>query len=300
MELVKGHLILWNIKNFKLDKESFEADLAALECPEYAPKNEHKTALRRAVCETLKIEESDKKSLKKFYKRFDDGGRFAVITPQEILDSYNKADLVFDKELIVHLNKTTGALTFDNPSHPIATKIKDEYAIAKQTIDVAQFRQTLLSVLREKCYGIAVRKAGGIYYVATGDLEKFDIIRKIFAKYPENCHLEEIPVFNNEATDKTISAAIVDDILSELQDFKKELDERKANGEKLTSRLLKSRKGDVVELMSKAKHHAGDLKDKVYELDTLLKSVTKVLDSAKDAVTAERPFDLLEAMNQLV
>jgi len=292
MTKLKGHIIFWEISEFTTELGEIERVLKniGVNPEDYLPRNDYKSSLLRGLKVTLKKDKDDDR----FYRRLDDkptGVKFAVIVPKEFWVGSTLTDIEFKKEVLIELDKTTGKVTYDHES-AFSDSVNDAYREAKQHLDAKQFRSLLLKLLKEECRGVALRKAGGVYYVSEADLPKLDKLRQLFEAFKKDARLEEIPIFNDASTEQAIEHAVTDDLLTELEMLRAEMIDKK-----MTDVILRNRREAINQLIERVNHHRDDLRSQHVTLDNKFSEMKGLIDKA--LVTSDDTFDLGAALAAL-
>lgn len=358
----KGYYVWWDVKSLDIPKRQMEKDLAKHGLEDLVPRNDYKTAMRRALRFLLKNDKTDEGGkTDRFYRRSDEETctKFYVVVPKWVYDAEGISDVSYERELIVRVDKDSGKVTFgapadpamlnlsvkeleispraknflgaalgktatlrdlltlndivfrstrnlksevdaalakldlqrgakapltwgDSTDHALAGKLLERYREAQKYIDADQFRKIILRTLREHCYGVGLRRQGGVYYVPESQEASLEKLRKIFATLEAHgCRLFETPVRDDESTNKAVEWAINDDITDGIQDIVEEVLKTEKDG-KLTERNLMGSMRKADHILKTIRVHEKDLAGKCEALRAKAKLLETILVKKKD------------------
>ena len=290
MRNLKGNLVYWEISDFTVGKDELATMLAPHGFEDYIPRNDYRSAAVRALHKLLKGDES-------FYKQFGNKAEsvsFAVIVPEEIL-GINAVQLKTETKVNICVGKTDGRVSFDVHT-ALNDRFLDLYAEARPTIGAGQFRTIVLDVLKKQCAGVAMRRSGGIYYVPQAFFPQLEKLKAVFALFPNNCSIYEVPIYDDASTQNALEVAIKEDILGDLESMLAELKQHKGD---LTGRILENRQKEVQEMIKRVRIHAEDMRS---EADTVMERLDNVHKEFGDAINLtmeKKPFNLREILETL-
>lgn len=290
-----GNLIYWSIDKVTLNKDDLAGILKDLGLSEdLIPRNDHKTALIRALRDITKGDE-------RFYRRFHDSKesvRFAIILPEETQTTAVDYDIDFKKEVILTLYKDSGRVKAD-VEHPMLQPILDNYEANRLNLDANQLRSVILKIVRNDCLGVSMRKQGGIYFIDQKNQKQMAKLAGLFERLGGDNILSQVPIYDDKSTQDALELAINDDIISELQTIIEEIEIKLENGG-ISAKVLEGRKEEATNLMNKIIHHEANLRNKANELRSKTEQFQKALESSLDvALNIVKPFDLSEALRAL-
>lgn len=294
---MRGTLVWWKFRSFAIDRDKFErlmskfGDLHVqppkktykaknisepLTYLDLLPKNSYKNALLRALRALLKNDE-------RFYKRLRDVAdsvTIPVILPVEVFDAKVLADIEFQREVVITLDKSDGSLSFNRK-----TKFNDElvekYKELQKTMDAEQLSNILINIVRTQCYGVSIKL--GVYYVPEAHSDQLKVLEKICASFKEHeIELFQIPVYSDPESKKAIQAAVEDDMLDRLEVMKEDYAKLVRTG-KLSRDLRGNRLSEMNSLVQRMEIYKKDLSSKA-------KAIELRLDSFKNKISKYNKF----------
>lgn len=252
--ITKGIFLYWEMSEVKTNK----AKLEELGFGDFVPRNDHKTALIKALKDYTKGNE-------KLYRRFNDIGdtvSFSVFIEQTSAD-----DLDLRKEITIKLDKKTGVLTGAIP------EIEAKYRSEMTTIDSTQLRQLILKALRANSHAISMRSGGGVYFVDQRFDQTLGPIRELFNNI-EGAKLYQVPIYNEAATLEAIEDATASEIFSDIETMILDVT-REFNNGNLTEKRLTSKIKETEAILEKVKLHEGNLRSRAADVSARVKSLQK-------------------------
>jgi len=276
----KGELIFWEISDFNVDEKELEKRLKDVDLTVTIPKNKYRAIMLRTLRTLLRGNE-------RFYRKFKDTPNscsFAVIDPIEAGD-----DIEFKKEFIVSLDKLTGEVKF-SVKGAFQNEILKTYKATQGTIDAGQFRTMVLEVVKWTCFGISMRKGGGIYFIDKKFAGTKEKIEKLFSAFPENTRLHTVPIYDDAATEEAVEHAAADDIFTEIEELLADMS-AKADGGNFSRKVLEGRKEEAKRIYEKISVHEANLRTKADDVRKKLATISK----AMEAVTGKIEDGIFEA-----
>lgn len=278
---MRGTLVWWRFDSFMTDRNELEKRLEKLGAlknqPEkkafkgkknssprtfvdLLPRNSYKSALLRSLRQLLRGDD-------RFYKKLKDvkeSVTVPVILPIEIIKEHVVSDIKFEREVTVVLDKKTGKLSF-NQETPFNTVIEEEYKKMMKLFDTEQLSALLTHIVKEECFGVSIKL--GVYYIPEMHLEKLEILQRIVNYFePDQIELFQVPVYNDQATQRAVQAAIEDDMLDKIDKLKEEFAKLTRSG-KLSRELRGNRLTEIMSLIKRARTYKKDLASKAASID---------------------------------
>jgi len=285
-----GDLIYWSIEDLETTKEK----LHEMGFESYIPRNDYRSAMIKTLRRVLKGDD-------RFYRKFKDhneGVFFAVVQPVVNEEDY---DIDFKREVVIRLDKKTGSVEYrnkENASEEFMERIQLEYEHAQITIDSTQFRKIITDVIKKDCFGVSLRKSGGIYFID----EKFDSTREklqeLFSAFPGQATLSSVPIYNDKGTEDALEEATSKDIFSDIEIIINELKEKTDAGD-ITARIIEHRQVEADKVFEKIQVHEKHLRLKAETVKTRLMSVQRLLKDAIDEATVTSPEAFMSELKKL-
>jgi len=276
----KGELIFWSITDFNVETAELERRLKAVDLEVTIPRNKYRAIMLRTLRTLLRGNE-------RFYRKFRDtvnSCSFAVIDPIEADD-----DIEFKKEFIVSLDKISGEVKFSTKGL-FQSEILKTYKATQGTIDAGQFRTMVLEVVKKTCYGISMRRGGGIYFIDKRFAGTKEKLEKLFSAFPENTRLLSVPIYDDSATEEALEHAASDDIFSEIEELLADMS-AKVEGGNFSRKVLEGRKEEAKRIFEKIQVHEVNLRSKADDVKKKLTNISK----AMEAVTGKIEEGIFEA-----
>lgn len=284
----KGDLIFWEINDLTTTKET----LAALGFDKFVPRNDFKSAMIKALKKVTKGND-------RLYRRFNDKAAevsFAIFE-QRISDS----EIVLDREITITVDKKSGSLStkaeYDGPFYQA---IRDSYLAEGKTIDSSQFRSLVLKVVQSECYGIPMRKGGGVYFIKASFDELQKRLNKLFDAFPQNTKLSRVPIYSDASTLDALESAASSDLFGEIDSLVNDINKRFELGT-ITRRQLDGSHERIQAIVKKTEIHADTLRAKASSIKVKLEIAKKAVKSVADRVSAGiiEPKDFMKALSEL-
>ena len=288
----KGDLVFWEISDFKTTKEKLES----LGFGDFVPRNDHRATMIKALKTVTRGNE-------KLYRKFND--RSDLVHFGIFAENVSGDSLSIDRELIFKLDKITGApglllspgQDYAQISNTTLWKgIVTAYNAEMGSIDAGQFRSVVLRAVK-KCYGIAMRRGGGIYFIDKRFDETRTKLQQLFDAFPTNTKIHSVPIYDDKGTEEAIEHAVNEDILSDIESLIEDIN-TKFNEGNITLRILEGRKNEAQEILNKAKVHESNLRKSVNKIKTRINNVTKALLAVTSKVEANT-FDPADFYKEL-
>ena len=286
----KGDMIFWEISELSTTKEK----LAELGFADLIPRNDHKTALIKALKEVLKGDEKD-------YERFNDKGKschFAVL----VKHIEGNRHLGYQAEINIRLEKESGVI-YHEDSKPetaaIFAEICDEYQKQRLTINSNQFRSLVIKAVKE-AYGVSVRSGGGVYYID----ERFDENRvkleRLFQAFPGQAMLSSFPVYDNESTLQVIENGAYEEVYAEIETLVRDT-EKAFKERKITKRQLEGKINEVEEIFKKISVHKENLRARAEALGAKALTFKRAVDLSFSKIEEGviDPADFMKLLGEL-
>lgn len=283
----KGDLIFWEIKDFHTTKDHLE-DLGF---EKFVPRNDFKSALIKVL---IKLTRSNNK----LYRRFNDNADFCSFGV--FAEDVTATDIAISKELIVKVDKDHGNLTYSDEKHPLCEKIDVHYREAKETLDSKQLRSMVLKIIKQDCFGIAMRSGGGIYFID----QKFDALRdklsSLFNAFPSEMKLHTVPVYADPGTEEAIQHATKEDIFGEIEGLVGDIGKRFNEGT-ITKRQLEGDKERIKKIVEKITVHKDNLRSAADEVTKRLETVNRTISAlvGKVELGTVEPGDFMSMLEGL-
>jgi hypothetical protein len=286
MKLQAGQLIFWEISDLTTTKDR----IADLGFEEFIPKNDYRAAMVKTL---RKISKAKGRFPRKFNDK-PDSVSFGVF-----LENVSGEDLSFEKEMIVHLDKKTGSVAIRGGTTEMREKVSAGYREAQKTLDAAQFRTLVLRIVKRECYGISMRKSGGIYFIDEKFKETMGRLIGLFSHFPE-CGLHRVPIYNDPGTQEAIEHAVKEDITTDIMNIVKKVHEKMKDGS-LTRRGLEGKVKEADAVFKKIEIHAANLRGKLKNITEQVESAKKNFNSMLDNAdqVALDPEDFMEELKNL-
>lgn len=294
---MRGTLVWWKFKSFAIDRDKFESLMdkfgnlhvqppqknykakniaEPLTYLDLLPKNSYKNALLRALRVMLKNDN-------RFYKRLRDVAdscTIPVILPVEVFDSKVLADIEFQREVVITLDKNDGSLQF-NRKTSFNNELTKKYKELQKTLDAEQLSNILINIVRTQCYGVSIKL--GVYYVPEAHSKQLKILEKICGSFKEHeIELFQIPVYSDPESKKAIQAAVEDDLIDRLEVMKEDFAKLVRAG-KLSRDLRGNRLSEMNALVKRMEVYKKDLASKA-------KTIELRLDSFKNKISKYNKF----------
>lgn len=278
MKNLKGVCVYWDVESFNCSADDLTRRLGALGYSDYIPRNDYQTATIKGLQSFLK------ETTGSFYKKVTKELKSSLGPDEEMwiiaTPSTQAGSVTITMDIEVRLNKNDGLLSFNPDNTYAGGQIRRLYAENRPMLNSKQFIDIVKSILRSRCEGVAMRRSGGVYYVPKSHFDELTRLREVFALFPENCQLHEIPIYDDESTLVAIEKAVNDDILDDLENLLADLKHRDSGADqdmRITTKVLNSRLENVEALLERVATHREDLRDKADKLDDRAKKIRDVL-----------------------
>lgn len=260
----KCSLIFWEISDFTTTRERIEE----LGFSHLVPRNDHRSAMLKALRKITKGND-------RMYRKFND--RPGTVSFGLFLENTSTEEITLDREMIIHLDKSTGKGAMKGGTPKQREELMTHFEVAKGTLDSGQFRSLILRIVKRDCFGVAMRKSGGIYFVDK-DLEKnLGQLTELFQNFPDTTHLHTVPIYDDKGTQEALEHAVSEDISTDIISIVKVVQEKLKKGS-LTRRGLEGKIKEADQIFDKISVHQKNLRSK-------LKKVTKQLEMSKNYFT---------------
>ena len=283
----KGELIFWEISDFNTTKEKIE-DMGF---GDLVPRNDYRTAAVKAIRRLTKGKE-------RMYRKFNDNAK--SVSFGVFLENTFQDDISLEKDMIVHVNKSTGRLDFSCKNQDAIDTFKTDYEHAQKTLDATQFRALVLRVIRRECYGISMRKGGGIYFVDSRFEKTKGRLEELFSVFSQTCKLHLVPIYDDKGTVEAIEHAASQDITTEINAIFAKVKESMKKGS-LTRRGLDGRIKEADKIIEKVAVHEGNLRTQLHDVELRVKGIKAAFEKLKDDATrvAMDPEDFVSELEAL-
>ena len=215
------------------------------------------------------------------------------------LENVSGEDLSFEKEMIIHLDKKLGTFNIRGGTTEMREQVFSGYQEAQKTLDSAQFRTLVLRIVKRECYGISMRKSGGIYFIDEKFKKTMGRLIDLFNSFSE-CELHRVPIYNDPGTQEAIEHAVKEDISTEIMNIVKKVHEKMKDGS-LTRRGLEGKIKEADAVFEKIEIHAANLRSKLTsitgQVENAKKHFNSMLDNAEQI--ALDPEDFMEELRAL-
>lgn len=283
-----GDMIYWEISDLTTTKDTLDA----IGFGKLVPRNDYKSAMIKALKKLTKGND-------KLYRRFNDKANevsFAIFE-QRISD----AEISLDKEITVSIDKKTGALSVKaEDDGPFYQSIRDLYLSESKTIDSNQFRSLVLKVVQQECFGISMRRGGGIYFIRSD----FDVtqrrLNELFNAFPQQASLHRVPIYDDPSSLSALESAASDDLVGDIDSLVADINKRFEEG-KITRRQLEGDQDRIQKIVKKTDIYADTLRAKAASIKAKLELAKKAVKSVIDKVDAGivEPKDFMKALGEL-
>ena len=153
-------------------------------------------------------------------------------------------DPTYTAELRVTLDKGD-VLVFSQPSHPLVRRIRDRYHELRGTLTPKAAGSWLAQVVRD-LDGIALRRAGGMYYLPASSQPTWDAAISLLGQVcPQAVTVYRIPAYESAGdTMPAVLAAAQDELASRISSLARELE-----GKDLGERARKTKQDEIAALL---------------------------------------------------
>lgn len=262
----KGDLIFWEISELTTTK----AELEALGFADFIPRNDYKSAMIKALKEFTKGND-------KLYRRHSESAYSVSFTV--FIEHEEEGHLDLQREVVIKLDKRTGAAAIGSEDTDVCSRLVESYGRHKETIDSNQLRAMILKLVKRDCYGVPMRKGGGIYFIDAAFDDKRDRLTRLFETFSANAMLRSVPIYDDKSTVEAIEQVVSDNIFDEMDGLIADVNGRFKDGS-ITKRQLEGDKTRAETLLTKIKVHtenlhrkAGEVSERAFKLSTALELV---------------------------
>lgn len=284
----KGDLVFWEISELTTTKEHLES----LGFDRLVPRNDYRSAMIKALKKITKGND-------KLYRRFNDKAEevsFAIFE-QRISES----DILLDREITITIDKKTGALStkaeYDGEFY---RSIRDIYLNESKTIDSSQFRSMVLRVVQQECFGVPMRKGGGVYFIKESFDETQRKLNELFNAFPHQATLHRVPIYDDPSTLTALESAVSEDLTGDIESLVADINKRFEEG-KITRRQLEGDQERIQKIVQKTEVHADALRAKASairaKLELAKKAVKSVIDKVESGIIEPKAF--MKALGEL-
>lgn len=261
-----GYVCYWSMTAFRIPLADFKKHLEACEID---AKIYGKTVTEKSYANAaVKVQT---KGLKKFHRKTEDKDNkrtvFAIINEQ--VDQ--AADFHHGQESKIAFDHETKSLQVQGT---YKQEIENRYEQFKGTISTEQFRDRVLTFVKNTCNGISLNDTGGVYFVpisADADLQK---LKKLFG-FMTGCAIECWPIVDQDAIKQSMWKSVTADVQAKIANFNKELDEMQ--GKKLSAPVIQRRVDAYKKLNTVVSMYEGLLSGAAQELMSGIAGVQKRL-----------------------
>ena len=108
-------------------------------------------------------------------------------------------------------------------------------------------------------------------------------LTELFNAFPLNTRIQNVPIYDDKATEDAIENAISEDIFSDIDALIQDVEAKFKDGS-ITRRVLDGRKTEALEILTKIKVHEKNLRSQAKEVRKKLGNVAKALDAVTTKV----------------
>lgn len=208
-----GWYVYWSITNVKVRYTDLIRIMQAI-----GLNTDAATKIRPRSAFTSALNEIERKYKGKKALVLDDKDRVGYVISTVTPDPVN-VDATFTTETRAVLNKHTYQVTVTGPYEQEFLALHADFL---EHYYSDEFREMILRLLRLHCQFLTIRDRGGVYFVPASSAQGLELIKKLFAQFPE-CVLDCVGIADMADARKSMWKTMIGEVTSDLQAMKDDL-----------------------------------------------------------------------------